>query len=153
MNVSPIEVNTYLSELGSLNEGELESIAACGLPLISPLTPILKDQDANRAYQATQVIYLVRLDVGLEASAAIPDLLDILKNHPQSRLRSQAAYALQEIAPGHASTIDALVTSFQRDPDFYVRESVLQAIAYNSQGEPDTVNLLLDTILDSIKDT
>ena len=62
-------------------------------------------------------------------------------------MRRQAAYVLQAIGLGDAQTIHALVNAFQQDLDKDVRVATLESLAFNSQGEAETIQLLTTTIV------
>ena len=70
---SSTEIDFNIARLKSLGRREIESFAKCGLPLIPLLITALREQDYDRAYQASEVLYLIGIEFGSE-----PPLLTVL---------------------------------------------------------------------------
>lgn len=137
-----------IGQLSKMEDAELTAFSQCGLPAVPVLTTALTSSDYETAYQAAQVLYLIGIDFGSQAQEAVPTLRTLLQNHSDMRVRLRCAYALETIAPSDSESVEILRAAFQQpgQPDS-VREAVAQALSTNSQGEPETIVLLLDSVL------
>lgn len=147
---SPDELVNQIGQLPKMEDAELATLAKCGPSAVPVLNSALASSDFQAAYQAAYVLYLIGIDFGSQAQGAVPTLRTLLQNHPDAHFRARCAYALETIAPSDSETVNVLRATFQQpgQPDF-VREAVAQALSTNSQGEPETVALLLSTVLSS----
>jgi HEAT repeat protein len=87
-----------------------------------PVVRILRDE-LKRAAPGSHARGLVASAlgrVGPPARAALPDLLEVIKD-PDAFCRSQAVLALGSLGPATEKSAQAVVRTFQRDPQPYVR--------------------------------
>lgn len=87
------------------------------------------------------------VDMGRVHGEVLPVLLEYSVREPRRDARRMAVHALRELAPDHAETADALLTT-TRDPDLVLRRASLAALASLLDPPPEIIERLVEVLID-----
>ena len=114
----------------------LHSIAEEGERAVEAMRELLKDD--KLAYWACVVL----ADIGEPAAAAVPELVDVLKN-PEPEVRMQALLALAAIGAPSAPAVPEIVKRLEEDEFEAVRFSAAYSLGMIGQQDEDTTKALV----------
>ena len=119
----------------------LANSAAAAKAALGPLTKALRDSDGEVRAQAAVALS----KVGPDAGAAVPALIEMMKNDSSVTARSYATWALGEIGPGAKSAVPSLMEALS---DKVVAESAAAALETLGEG-PAAAKRLTDIVHDA----
>ncbi|QGJ71165.1 Hypothetical protein PBC10988_28680 [Planctomycetales bacterium 10988] len=112
----------------------LQTLSEFGEEVVPPLTEALKEEGEARYWAL-----IVLADIGPDARAAVPALVEVLKSSEDEQIRLRTLLALAAIGPAAEEAVPAIITSMEKDT---VGNSFCAIYALSEIGTSETVSAL-----------
>lgn len=106
----------------------------------------LKDKDAGVRANAAELLARRGQIRARDIQAAVPTLLDMVKNDPSAEARRRAAVALGFASPDPKNAVPVLIAALKDDRDFNVRAAAATALGYFGPEGKDAVPALREAV-------